>query len=53
MKQETQFSLFRALTTSKPSGLVTLAEVYRLITTDATLKENTRKFRYFRSQGFD
>ena len=53
MKQETQFSLFRALTTSKPSGLVTLAEVYRLITTDATLKENTEKFRYFRSQGFD
>ena len=53
MKQETQFSLFRALTTSKPSGLVTLAEVYRLITTDATLKENTGKFRYFRSQGFD
>ena len=26
MKQETQFSLFRVLTTSKPSGTVTLAE---------------------------
>ena len=53
MKQEIQFSLFRALTTSKPSGTVTLAEVYRLITTDATLKENTGKFRYFKQQGFD
>ena len=53
MKQETQFSLFRELTTSKPSGTVTLAEVYRLITTDATLKENTEKFRYFKQQGFD
>ena len=53
MKQEIQFSLFRALTTSKPSGTVTLAEVYRLITTDATLKENTEKFRYFKQQGFD
>ena len=53
MKQETQFSLFRALTTSKPSGTVTLAEVHRLITTDATLKENTEKFRYFKQQGFD
>ena len=52
MKQETQFSLFPRLTTSKPSGLVTLAEVYRLITTDATLKDNTEKFRYFQSQGF-
>ena len=53
MKQEIQFSLFRALTTNKPSGTVTLAEVYRLITSDATLKENTEKFRYFKQQGFD
>ena len=53
MRQEIQFSLFRALTTSKPSGTITLAEVYRLITTDATLKENTEKFRYFKQQGFD
>ena len=53
MKQEIQFSLFRALTTSKPSGTVTLAEVHRLITTDATLKEYTEKFRYFKQQGFD
>ena len=43
MKQEIQFSLFRALTTSKPSGTVALAEVYRLITTDASLKESTEK----------
>ena len=53
MKQETRFSLFRRLTISQPSGLITLAEVYRLITTDATLKENTGKYRYFKSQGFD
>ena len=53
MKQEIQFSLFRALTTSKPSGTVALAEVYRLITTDASLKESTEKFRYFKQQGFD
>ena len=52
MKQETQFSLFPKLTTSKPSGLINLAEVFRLITTDATLKENTEKYRYFMSQGF-
>ena len=53
MKQEIQFSLVRALTTSKPSGTVALAEVYRLITTDASLKESTEKFRYFKQQGFD
>ena len=53
MKQETQISLFRSLTTNQPSGLVTLAEVHRLITTDVALKENTEKFRYFRSQGFE
>ena len=35
------FSLFRSLTTNKPSGLVTLSEVYRLVTTDASLKDNT------------
>ena len=53
MKQETQFSFFPRLTTNQPSGLITLEEVHRLITTDATLKENTRKYRYFQSQGFD
>ena len=52
MKQETQFSFFPKLTVNKPSGLVTLAEVYRLVTTDATLKDNTEKYRYFLSQGF-
>ena len=52
MKQETQFSFFPKLTVNKPSGLVTLAEVYRLLTTDATLKDNTEKYRYFLSQGF-
>ena len=41
MKQETQFSLFQALSTKQPPTLITLAEVYRLVTTDATLKENT------------
>ena len=46
------FSLFQSLTTNKPSGLVTLSEVYRRITTDTSLKENTEKFRYFQSQGF-
>ena len=53
MKQETQFSLFQSLTSNRNLGLVTLAEVYRLITTDATLKENAGKFRYFQAQGFD
>ena len=53
MKQENQFSFFPRLTTNQPSGLITLEEVHRLITTDATLKENTRKYRYFQSQGFD
>ena len=53
MKQETQFSLFQSLTSNRNLGLVTLAEVYRLITTDAALKENAGKFRYFRTQGFD
>ena len=53
MKQETQFSLFQSLTSNRNLGLVTLAEVYRLITTDAALKENAEKFRYFRAQGFD
>lgn len=52
MKQETQFSLFQSLTSNRNLGLVTLAEVYRLITTDATLKENAGKFRYFQAQGF-
>ena len=52
MKQETQFSFFPKLTVNKPSGLITLAEVHRLIISDATLKENTEKYRYFRSQGF-
>jgi len=36
MKQETQFSLFPKLTVNKPSGLITLAEVHRLITADAS-----------------
>ena len=53
MKQETQFSLFQSLTSNRNLGLVTLAEVYRLITTDPTLKENAEKFRYFQAQGFD
>ena len=53
MKQETQFSLFQSLTSNRNLGLVTLAEVYRLITTDAALKENAEKFRYFKQQGFD
>ena len=52
MKQQTQFSLFRALSTKQPPTLITLAEVYRLVTTDATLKENTEKHRYFKAQGF-
>ena len=51
MKQETQFSFFPKLTVNKPSGLVTLAEVYRLITTDATLKDNTEKYRPARRFG--
>ena len=46
-------SLFQSLTSNRNLGLVTLAEVYRLITTDAALKENAGKFRYFRAQGFD
>ena len=52
MKQETQFSLFQALSTKQPPTLITLAEVYRLVTADATLKENTEKYRYFKAQGF-
>ena len=52
MKQETQCSFFPKLTVNKPSGLVTLGEVHRLVTTDATLKDNTEKYRYFLSQGF-
>ena len=52
MKQETTFSLFPRLTTNQPSALVTLADVYRLITTDASLKESTEKYRYFQAQGF-
>ena len=47
------FSLFQSLTTNKPSTPVTLQEVYRLITTDVSLKESTEKYRYFRAQGFD
>ena len=47
------FSLFHSLTTNKPSTSVTLQEVYRLITTDVSLKESTEKYRYFRAQGFD
>ena len=53
MKQEIQFSLFRALSTKTPPTLITLKEVYRLITTDNSLRENTEKFRYFKSQGFE
>lgn len=53
MKQETTCSLFRSLTTAQPPEPVTLAEVHRLITTDVILKENTEKFRYFRSKGFE
>jgi len=52
MKQETQFSLFRALNTTQPPTSITLGEVYRLITSDPALKENTEKYRYFRSQGY-
>lgn len=53
MKQETQFSLFQALQTKYPPTLVTLREVVSLVTTNVTLKENTEKFRYFTSQGFE
>lgn len=53
MKQETTFSLFRRLTINQPAALVTLADVYRFITTDPSLKENTEKYRYFQAQGFD
>lgn len=53
MKQETQFSFFPRLTTNQPSGLITLEELHRLVTTDAALKENTEKYRYFKAQGFD
>ena len=53
MKQETQFSLFRALCTQQPPTPVTLQEVYRIVTTDNGLKNETEKFRYFTSQGFD
>ena len=52
MKQETQFSLFRALSTKQPPTLITLPEVFQLVTTDATLKANTEKYRYFKAQGF-
>ena len=47
------FSLFQSLTSNKFSNSVSLVEVYRLITTDTSLKECTEKFRYFRSQGFN
>ena len=53
MNMRSSFSLFQSLTTNKPSTPVTLEEVYRLIVSDNTLKENTEKYRYFRSQGFD
>ena len=53
MNKRNCFSLFQSLTSNKPSTSVTLEEVYRLITTDSSLKECTEKFRYFRSQGFD
>ena len=52
MKQEIQFSLFRALSTKQPPTLITLAEIYRMITADSGLKGDTEKFRYFTSQGF-
>ena len=53
MKQKIQFSLFQALQTKLPPTLITLEEVYRLVTADANLKENTGKYRYFKSQGFE
>ena len=53
MSTRSCFSLFPSLTSNKPSTSVTLEEVYRLITSDPSLKESTEKFRYFRSQGFD
>ena len=53
MNKRNCFSLFQSLTSNKPSTSVTLEEVYRLITSDSSLKECTEKFRYFRSQGFD
>ena len=53
MNMRNCFSLFQSLTSNKPSTSVALAEVYRLITTDDSLKECTEKYRYFRSQGFD
>ena len=34
MKQKTQFSLFQALQTKLPPTLITLEEVYRLVTAD-------------------
>ena len=52
MKQETQFSLFRALSTKQPPTLITLAKIHRMITADNGLKGDTEKFRYFTSQGF-
>ena len=39
------FSLFQSLTSNKFSNSVSLVEVYRLITTDTSLKECTEKFR--------
>ena len=53
MKQKIQFSLFQALQTKLPPTLITLEEVYRLVTADASLKENTGKYRYYKSQGFE
>ena len=46
MKQETQFSLFLSLITNQSTELVTLVEVYRLMTPDTILKENTVLFRH-------
>lgn len=51
-KQEPAFSLFRRLTTNNSSERITLADAYRMVTTDASLKETTAKYRYFRSIGF-
>lgn len=53
MQKETTFSLFSRLSINRPSALITLKEVYRLITSDESVKENTLKYRHFREQGFD
>ncbi|MBQ8521766.1 MAG: hypothetical protein IJ456_10440 [Bacteroides sp.] len=46
-------SMFRCLSTKQPPYSGTLEQVHQLIVADAHLKEQTERYRYFRTQGFE